>query len=70
MHLITRLFALFSGSYLGRKRLQNREELYVANATRLVHPSYSYWTLGYIITLQGVKKLLGKPTLAIPTWLD
>lgn len=44
--------------YLGRKRLQNQEEHYVHGAKNLVHPSYSYWTLGYIITQRGVEKLL------------
>lgn len=24
----------------------------------LVHPDYSYWTLGYVLSLQGAKKLL------------
>lgn len=46
--------------YLGRKRLQNQEEKFVAGSKQLVLPSYSYWTLGYIITLQGVQKLLGE----------
>lgn len=46
--------------YLGRKRLQNQEEKFVAGSQLLVLPSYSYWTLGYIITQQGVQKLLGK----------
>ena len=43
--------------YLGRKRLQNDEE-WVEGSKSLVHVSYSYWTLGYLLTLKGAQKLL------------
>uniref|UniRef100_A0A665TKE7 Procollagen galactosyltransferase 2-like n=1 Tax=Echeneis naucrates TaxID=173247 RepID=A0A665TKE7_ECHNA len=45
--------------YVGRKRLQVKEpELWVKGVSNLVHPGYSYWTLGYVLSLQGAKKLL------------
>ncbi|XP_036940548.1 procollagen galactosyltransferase 2-like [Acanthopagrus latus] len=45
--------------YVGRKRLQVKEpELWVKAVRNLVHPHYSYWTLGYILSLNGAKKLL------------
>uniref|UniRef100_A0A8C4GF06 Si:ch211-13f8.2 n=1 Tax=Dicentrarchus labrax TaxID=13489 RepID=A0A8C4GF06_DICLA len=45
--------------YVGRKRLQVKEpELWVKGVSNLVHPSYSYWTLGYVLSLNGAKKLL------------
>lgn len=48
-----------SHSYVGRKRLQVKEpELWVKAVRNLVHPHYSYWTLGYILSLNGAKKLL------------
>ncbi|KAJ3594611.1 hypothetical protein NHX12_003918 [Muraenolepis orangiensis] len=45
--------------YLGRKRLQVKEpEVWVMGVSDLVHPDYSYWTLGYALSLQGTHKLL------------
>lgn len=35
-------------------------EKWVTDSEQLVFPSYSYWTLGYALSLQGAKKLLGK----------
>lgn len=44
--------------YLGRKRLQELSEPWVDGANHLVRPSYSYWTLGYLISLKGATKLM------------
>ncbi|XP_062408646.1 procollagen galactosyltransferase 2 [Sardina pilchardus] len=45
--------------YVGRKRLQVKEpEHWVEGVKNLVHPDYSYWTLGYALSLQGARKLL------------
>ncbi|XP_070837111.1 procollagen galactosyltransferase 1 [Chaetodon trifascialis] len=45
--------------YIGRKRMQvDRPEKAVPNIHNLVVADYSYWTLGYMISLQGAKKLL------------
>ncbi|XP_056149812.1 procollagen galactosyltransferase 2-like [Lampris incognitus] len=45
--------------YIGRKQLQVKEpEYWVKGVNNLVHPDYSYWTLGYVLSLQGAKKLL------------
>ncbi|XP_059200798.1 procollagen galactosyltransferase 2 [Centropristis striata] len=45
--------------YVGRKRLQAKEpELWVKGVQNLVHPGYSYWTLGYVLSLSGAQKLL------------
>ncbi|KAI5091263.1 procollagen galactosyltransferase 1 precursor [Silurus meridionalis] len=45
--------------YIGRKRMQVEEpEKPVPNIRNLVEADYSYWTLGYMISLQGAKKLL------------
>ncbi|XP_072544755.1 procollagen galactosyltransferase 2 [Salminus brasiliensis] len=45
--------------YVGRKRLQvKRPERWVKGVKNLVHPDYSYWTLGYALSLQGARKLL------------
>ncbi|XP_061605177.1 procollagen galactosyltransferase 1 [Phyllopteryx taeniolatus] len=45
--------------YIGRKRMQvERSEKAVANVHNLVEADYSYWTLGYMISLQGAEKLL------------
>uniref|UniRef100_A0A667YPU1 Si:ch211-13f8.2 n=1 Tax=Myripristis murdjan TaxID=586833 RepID=A0A667YPU1_9TELE len=45
--------------YVGRKRLQVTEpESWVKGVSNLVHPDYSYWTLGYVLSLQGAKRLI------------
>lgn len=46
--------------YLGRKRLRDQHEPPV-EGTRgaLVHAGYSYWTLGYAVTREGARRLLG-----------
>lgn len=48
--------------YLGRKREGNKEdEKWFNNFT--VYPTYSYWTIGYIVTLNGAKKLIANKPL-------
>ncbi|KAM9494364.1 procollagen galactosyltransferase 1 [Clarias gariepinus] len=45
--------------YIGRKRMQvDHPEKAVPNIHNLVEADYSYWTLGYMMSLQGAKKLL------------
>ncbi|XP_026770270.1 procollagen galactosyltransferase 1 [Pangasianodon hypophthalmus] len=45
--------------YIGRKRMQMDDpEKPVPNIRNLVEADYSYWTLGYMISLQGANKLL------------
>jgi collagen beta-1,O-galactosyltransferase len=44
--------------YFGRKRLQETEEPWVKYSDFMVEAGYSYWTLGYVITLKGAQKLL------------
>ncbi|XP_052593146.1 procollagen galactosyltransferase 2 isoform X3 [Peromyscus californicus insignis] len=46
--------------YIGRKRMQVQEpEKAVPNVVNLVEADYSYWTLGYAISLEGAQKLVG-----------
>ncbi|KAF5289156.1 hypothetical protein FQR65_LT02046 [Abscondita terminalis] len=49
--------------YFGRKRLQDQDEPFLQGSEMLVKVGYSYWTLGYILTLQGAKKLLSAQPL-------
>ena len=50
----------FPFSYIGRKRMQVKEpEKAVPNVANLVEADYSYWTLGYVISLEGAQKLVG-----------
>lgn len=49
--------------YLGRKRLHESAEPYVDGANYLVRPSYSYWTLGYLISWKGATKLMEEKPL-------
>ncbi|XP_044530838.1 procollagen galactosyltransferase 2 [Gracilinanus agilis] len=47
-------------NYIGRKRMQVQEpEKAVPNVMNLVEADYSYWTLGYVISLEGAQKLVG-----------
>ncbi|XP_066537938.1 procollagen galactosyltransferase 2 [Hoplias malabaricus] len=51
--------------YVGRKRLQVKTpEGWVNGVKNLVNPDYSYWTLGYALSLQGAKKLLDAQPLS------
>jgi len=43
--------------YLGRKRLVKSESP-VEGSKFLVRAGYSYWTLGYILSASGAKKLI------------
>lgn len=45
-------------SYIGRKSLNDNNESRLENSKLLVRPSYSYWTLGYLLSGRGAKKLL------------
>lgn len=49
--------------YFGRKRLKEESEPWVTDADSLVHAGYSYWTLGYVLSLQGALKLLAAKPL-------
>nr|XP_046208655.1 procollagen galactosyltransferase 2-like [Oncorhynchus gorbuscha] len=45
--------------YVGRKRMQVRQpERSVEGVNNLVEADYSYWTLGYALSVQGARKLL------------
>ncbi|KFV07742.1 Procollagen galactosyltransferase 1, partial [Tauraco erythrolophus] len=45
--------------YIGRKRMQvDRPEKAVPRVRNLVEADYSYWTLGYVLSLRGARKLL------------
>lgn len=44
--------------YLGRKQVNPDEEEQVDMVKNLVVPGYSYWTLSYVISLQGAQKLI------------
>ena len=48
--------------YLGRKRLVKGEP-FVKGARLIIQPTYTYWTVGYIISLSGAKKLLAQDPL-------
>lgn len=38
--------------------MKEESEPWVANTENLVHAGYSYWTLGYVISLKGAQKLI------------
>ncbi|XP_078041605.1 glycosyltransferase 25 family member [Augochlora pura] len=44
--------------YLGRKRLMEDAEPSIEGSKYLVRAAYSYWTLGYILSRSGAKKLV------------
>ena len=49
--------------YLGRKRLVKGGEPFVKGARFIVQPTYTYWTVGYMVSLSGAKKLLAQEPL-------
>lgn len=50
--------------YLGRKRLDEKGEDPVEGTSHLVWAGYSYWTLGYLLSSQGAKKLVAQDPLS------
>ncbi|XP_015272001.1 PREDICTED: procollagen galactosyltransferase 1 isoform X1 [Gekko japonicus] len=51
--------------YIGRKRMQvEHPEKAVPHIRNLVEADYSYWTLAYVISLQGARKLLDAKPLS------
>ncbi|NXD71987.1 GT251 galactosyltransferase, partial [Eolophus roseicapillus] len=51
--------------YIGRKRMQvERPEKAVPRVRNLVEADYSYWTLGYVLSLRGARKLLAAEPLS------
>ncbi|EFN88897.1 Glycosyltransferase 25 family member [Harpegnathos saltator] len=44
--------------YLGRKRLMESAESRIQGSKFLVRATYSYWTLGYILSNSGARKLV------------
>ncbi|CAI5776257.1 Hypothetical predicted protein [Podarcis lilfordi] len=58
--IAVKLVEAVDGKYIGRKRMQvERPEKAVPNVMNLVEADYSYWTLGYALSLQGARKLIG-----------
>ncbi|KAF6202039.1 hypothetical protein GE061_004435, partial [Apolygus lucorum] len=50
--------------YLGRKKLEEKNEEAVEGTTHLVWAGYSYWTLGYLLSARGADKLLEQDPLS------
>ncbi|MBN3299508.1 GT253 glycosyltransferase, partial [Amia calva] len=50
--------------YLGRKQVNPSDEKPVENVRNLVIADFSYWTLSYVISLQGAQKLLNAEPLS------
>ena len=50
-------------SYLGRKQVNPEEEAVVEGLPHLVAAGYSYWTLAYVLSLAGARKLLASQPL-------
>ncbi|CAB3365137.1 Hypothetical predicted protein [Cloeon dipterum] len=66
-HLMAELSSLdFSWDlvYVGRKKLQSEDEPPVQTSKNLVWVGYSYWTLGYLLSQSGARKLLAAQPLS------
>jgi len=60
-HLIKELKSLegdWDLVFLGRKILHNSDEPWLEGSSQLVRVDYTYWTLAYLLTKTGAKKLL------------
>ncbi|KJH41023.1 LPS glycosyltransferase [Dictyocaulus viviparus] len=49
--------------YLGRKKQTDQEEVWVPHHRHLSTVGYSYWTLGYILSAEGARRLLNAEPL-------
>jgi len=58
-HVINYLFY----SYIGRKRFHSKRVEMVPGAQVLAWADYTYWTLGYAISLSGARKLVSAKPL-------
>ena len=38
--------------------MSRKKEIFVKDSDKIVYARYSYWTLGYVLTLSGAKKLI------------
>eukprot|EP00088_Acartia_fossae_P025449 TRINITY_DN26283_c0_g1_i2.p1 TRINITY_DN26283_c0_g1~~TRINITY_DN26283_c0_g1_i2.p1 ORF type:complete len:617 (-),score=139.72 TRINITY_DN26283_c0_g1_i2:196-2046(-) len=45
-------------AFVGRKILHNAEEWYLDGTNSLVYVDYTHWTLGYVLTQTGARKLI------------
>nr|KAG5699847.1 hypothetical protein BaRGS_034621 [Batillaria attramentaria] len=61
---LDRLFPDWDLVYLGRKRLRKNDERLVEGSERLAWPHYSYWTLSYMLSNAGARKLLAQKPLS------
>ncbi|OAF70356.1 hypothetical protein A3Q56_01792 [Intoshia linei] len=50
--------------YIGRKNLMEFEEYKVSNSQFFVYPNYSHWTIGYILSNRGARKLINSQPLS------
>ena len=50
-------------SYIGRRRMKPKNEQYLKGTKKLVHPDYTYWTLGYLLSARGARKLMAAKPL-------
>lgn len=50
--------------FLGRKILHGVSEPWVENSNMLVHVNYTYWTLGYMLSNSGARKLITEGPLS------
>ncbi|GFO17746.1 glycosyltransferase 25 family member 1 [Plakobranchus ocellatus] len=61
---VEKLFEVWDLIYLGRKRLRIDLEEMVEGSSRLSWPHYSYWTVSYLLSNHGARKLLGQNPLS------
>ncbi|XP_066250477.1 glycosyltransferase 25 family member [Euwallacea similis] len=58
MSEVSRIVPEWDLVYFGRKKMQDNDEPWVEGADFLVEAGYSYWTLGYVLSMSGATKLL------------
>ena len=50
--------------FLGRKILNSVTEPWVDNSNLILHVNYTYWTLGYMLSNRGARKLVSEAPLS------
>ncbi|KAB7498371.1 Glycosyltransferase 25 family member [Armadillidium nasatum] len=55
--------------YLGRRAMEEEKETKVPNSKLLINPAFTWWTVGYLLSYEGAKKLVDQEPLQkfIPT---
>ena len=60
---VIKMLMISNGSYVGRKIVFGTEESFVDGSSILKWPGLSHWSLGYMLSSRGARKLINQKPL-------